>query len=148
MDEITANVVTGTYLDLGAGKVIMKKFATHWQATQVGRDGTVRMIGNAIRLHLTPALGERSMASLRRSDIRGSSSSCQTHSPRGQSGTCTTCSTGFWPRQWMTASSAADLPVVKVRPGTALATTPLTADEQAALSREALKEAKRPVARR
>ena len=48
LDEITANVVTGTYVDLGAGKVIMKKFATHWQATQVGRDGTVR-------LHLTPA---------------------------------------------------------------------------------------------
>jgi integrase len=71
LDSVTASVVRGDYVDPSAGKVTVKAYAARWEAVQVSSEGTKRIVDNALRLHLVPALGERPMASVRRSDVQG-----------------------------------------------------------------------------
>ena len=71
LDEVTASVIRGDYVDPKLGKVTVAAYATRWQAVQVSSDGTRRVVDNALRVHLLPALGSYSMASLRRSDVQG-----------------------------------------------------------------------------
>jgi hypothetical protein len=42
-----------------------------WEKVQVGRGSTLSIIDNAVRLHVNPALGDRRVGSIRRSDIQG-----------------------------------------------------------------------------
>ncbi len=71
LDQITASVVTGHYVDPSAGRVTVKAYAARWEAVQVSSAGTKRIVDNALRLHLVPALGKRPVASVRRSDVQG-----------------------------------------------------------------------------
>ena len=70
LDQVTAAVVTGQYVDPKAGRVTVRVYATAWEASHVGREGTARIVDNALRLHLLPRLGDRPMASVRRSDVQ------------------------------------------------------------------------------
>jgi integrase len=71
IDTVTASVVRGDYVDPGAGRVAVTAYATRWQAVRVSSDGTRRIVDNALRLHLLPALGTYRIGAVRRSDIQG-----------------------------------------------------------------------------
>ncbi len=71
LDEVTASVVRGDYVDPKAGRTTVKDYGKRWQAVQVGSDGTARIVDNALRVHLFPALGSHRIASVRRSTIQG-----------------------------------------------------------------------------
>ena len=71
LNEVTAAVVTGTYVDPRAGRVTLAGYAAGWEASQVGRGGTARIVDNALRVHVLPVLGDRPLDSLRSSDVQG-----------------------------------------------------------------------------
>lgn len=71
LDTVTASVVSGTYVDPKAGRVTLEAYAKQWRATLVHRDNYLRIIDNALDLHIVPRLGGRRIASLRRSDAQG-----------------------------------------------------------------------------
>jgi len=70
IDETTAEIVTGQYIDPKSSKVTLAQYAGEWEASHVGRDGTARIVDNALRLHILPALGWRPLQSVFRSDIQ------------------------------------------------------------------------------
>jgi integrase len=65
LDQVTAAVVRGDYVDPRAGKVTVAAYATAWEAVQVSSEGTKRIVDNALRLHLLPALGAQPIATVR-----------------------------------------------------------------------------------
>ena len=71
LDQVTTSVVTGTYVHPKAGKIAVEKYSLGWQAAQVGRDATLSLIDNSVRLHIVPTFGSRPMASVRPSDVQG-----------------------------------------------------------------------------
>jgi integrase len=70
LDETKASVLTGQYVDPKAGRITLRQYAEGWQATHVGSDASGRIVDNALRLHLLPALGERPVSSVRRGDVQ------------------------------------------------------------------------------
>lgn len=70
IDEVTASIVTGQYVDPKAGREKLRATAKRWQANQVGSDATARIVDNAVRLHILPTLGDRPVGSIRRSDVQ------------------------------------------------------------------------------
>ena len=70
IDETTAAVVTGQYVDPKAGKTTVRQYATTWQAAQVTRENTTRNTDVALRLHVLPTIGDRPLASVRPSDMQ------------------------------------------------------------------------------
>lgn len=71
LDEVTASVVTGQYVDPNAGKVTVREYALQWQAAQVWRDKTAKRVETDLRLHILPVIGDRPLASVRPSDVQG-----------------------------------------------------------------------------
>jgi len=65
LDQVTAAVVRGDYVDPRAGKVTVATYATAWEAVQVSSEGTKRIVDNALRLHLLPELGAHPIAAVR-----------------------------------------------------------------------------------
>jgi integrase len=70
LDETTASVVTGQYVDPKAAKTTVREYATAWQAAQVTRAHTIRNIDIALRLHVLPTIGDRTLGSVRPSDMQ------------------------------------------------------------------------------
>lgn len=70
LDQVTTAVVTGTYADPKFGRALVREYAKGWEAAQVGREATLSLIDNSLRLHILPALGSCRMASVRPSDIQ------------------------------------------------------------------------------
>lgn len=70
LDETTAAVVTGRYVDPKAGRITVAAFAEQWRATLVHRPGYLRIIDNALKNYILPTLGARPLSSLRRSDVQ------------------------------------------------------------------------------
>ena len=70
IDETTAAVVTGQYVDPKAGKTTVREYAKAWQAAQVTREHTRRNIDIALRLHVLPHIGGRTLGSIRPSDMQ------------------------------------------------------------------------------
>ncbi|GGY33372.1 hypothetical protein GCM10010363_12520 [Streptomyces omiyaensis] len=70
LDEVTASMVTGQYVDPRAGRVTFEKYAETWEGSLIASEAGERITDNALRLHLVPALGARSMAAIRRNDIQ------------------------------------------------------------------------------
>ena len=52
VDEITAAIITGQYVDPNAGKTTFKEYATGWEASQVTGEAQRRIVDNALRVHL------------------------------------------------------------------------------------------------
>jgi integrase len=71
LDQVTASVVRGDYVDPKAGRVTLAAYAAAWEAVQVSSDGTRRIVDNALRLHILPGLGNASIASIRTSQVQG-----------------------------------------------------------------------------
>jgi integrase len=68
--QVRADQLRGTYVDPRAGKVTLRDFAESWLAAQGHRPGTKRLYERTMRLHVLPVLGQRPMASIRRTDIQ------------------------------------------------------------------------------
>lgn len=66
LDEVTASVVTGQYVDPRAGKVTFRSFFDDWSARQVWAAGTLTSARQAV--YSTPFL-DAPMKSIRRSDL-------------------------------------------------------------------------------
>lgn len=71
LDQVTAAVVRGDYVDPKAGRVTLAAYAAQWEAVQVSSDGTRSLVDNALRLHLLPALGSHPIASIRPTMVQG-----------------------------------------------------------------------------
>jgi len=71
LDEVTASIVTGQYVDPRAGKTTFAAYATAWEASHVAGQAQRRIVDNALRVHLIPKLGQRPVASIRRADLQG-----------------------------------------------------------------------------
>jgi integrase len=71
LDQVTAAVVRGDYVDPTAGKVTVAAYATAWAAVQVSSESTKRIVDNALRLHLLPKLGTQPIASVRPTAVQG-----------------------------------------------------------------------------
>lgn len=65
IDQVTAAVVRGDYVDPKAGKVTVKDYATTWERIQVASTGTKRITDNALRLHILPELGAHPISVVR-----------------------------------------------------------------------------------
>lgn len=67
---VEADKLRGGYIDPNAGNVTLTEYARQWERAQVGSSASAVIIDNALRLHLLPALGERPLRSVRRSDVQ------------------------------------------------------------------------------
>jgi integrase len=70
LDEITADVLTGAYVDPRAGKVTLRAYALKWQAAQIHRTNTAHAVDSALRVHALPKFGDRAIGSIRQSEIQ------------------------------------------------------------------------------
>ena len=70
IDETTAAVVTGHYVDPKGAKTTVRDYAEEWQATLVSREHTLRNIDIAIRVHVLPHIGDRPLGSVRPRDMQ------------------------------------------------------------------------------
>src|SRR3954465_7397150 len=59
LDEVTASVLTGQYVDPRAGKVTFAEYAAIWQAQQIHRANTATAIDTSLRVHVIPRFGDR-----------------------------------------------------------------------------------------
>ncbi|GAA4697986.1 hypothetical protein [Nocardioides nanhaiensis] len=71
LDQVTASVVRGDYVDPRAGKVTLETYAGQWQAVQVSSEGTARIVDNALRLHILPELGATPLSAIRPTMVQG-----------------------------------------------------------------------------
>lgn len=70
LDETTASVVTGQYVDPAAGRETVRQYAERWRAVQDHRRSTTALYERVLRLHVYPTLGERQLRSVRHSDAQ------------------------------------------------------------------------------
>ncbi|MGW6744150.1 tyrosine-type recombinase/integrase [Streptomyces sp. NPDC055025] len=70
LDEVTASIVTGQYVDPQAGRITFEKYAKKWEESLISSEAGERITDNALRLHLVPALGARAMAAIHRNDLQ------------------------------------------------------------------------------
>ncbi|MEP7738759.1 tyrosine-type recombinase/integrase [Nocardioides sp. 31GB23] len=71
LDQVVASVVRGDYVDPAAGNITVTRYAEQWEAVQVSSAGTRRIVDNALRLHLLPALGHHKIGSVRPTTVQG-----------------------------------------------------------------------------
>lgn len=70
LDEVTASVLTGQYVDPRAGRITFRDYAVAWQARQVHRTNTAAAVDSALRVHAFPRFGDRPLASIRPSEVQ------------------------------------------------------------------------------
>lgn len=70
LDETTASVVAGQYVDPKAGRVTVREYAEQWRAAQVQCEGTVVQVEGILRRHVCPVLGDRPISNVLPSDVQ------------------------------------------------------------------------------
>lgn len=70
LDEVTASVVTGQYVDPKAGRVTFKSYAEQWRAAQVHRPASAAHVETMLRRHAYPTLGDRPLSSILPSEVQ------------------------------------------------------------------------------
>lgn len=70
LNEATAAVVTGQYVDPKAGQVKFRDYAERWRGMQVQRPSSRAHIETMLRRHAYPTLGDRALASILPSDVQ------------------------------------------------------------------------------
>jgi integrase len=70
LNEVTASVVTGQYVDPRAGRETVQQYAERWRAMQDHRPGTTALYERLLRLHVYPVLGDLPLRSVRHSHAR------------------------------------------------------------------------------
>ncbi|SDY50811.1 Site-specific recombinase XerD [Modestobacter sp. DSM 44400] len=71
LDERTAALVTGQFVDPKAGQQTLREYAELWRTSQVHRPTTAAHVETMLRRHVYPALGERPLFSILPSDVQG-----------------------------------------------------------------------------
>ncbi len=70
LDEVTATVVTGQYVDPRAGRVTFREFAELWRLSGIHGAPTQERVQRSLRLHVYPAIGDLAMGSIRPSTLQ------------------------------------------------------------------------------
>lgn len=70
LDEQTAGLVTGQWVDPQAGKMCFRAYAEPWRAAQVHRPSTTAHVETMLRRHVYPTFGERQLGSIRPSEVQ------------------------------------------------------------------------------
>jgi integrase len=70
IDETTAAIVTGQYVDPRAGRVTFRDYAEQWRAMQTHKPTTRDHHETMLRRHVYPTLGDRPIASILPSEIQ------------------------------------------------------------------------------
>ncbi|OFJ52582.1 site-specific integrase [Mycolicibacterium grossiae] len=70
IDEFTAAVVTGQYVDPKAGRITFREYAERWREIQVQRPSSRAHVETMLRRHAYPTLGARPLSSILPSDIQ------------------------------------------------------------------------------
>jgi integrase len=65
IDEVTASVVTGKYVDPRSARLTFQEYAETWLAAQVHRDATATLYAGHLARHAYPALGALPLGSVR-----------------------------------------------------------------------------------
>ena len=70
IDEITAAVITGSYVDPKAGALTFGEYAERWRAMQVHRPSTQAHVETMLRRHAYPTFGHKALSAILPSDIQ------------------------------------------------------------------------------
>lgn len=70
LDEATAGIVTGTYVDPQAGKLTFREYAEDWRSIRVHRPSTAAHYETMLRLHAYPTLGDLRLSDVTPFDIQ------------------------------------------------------------------------------
>ena len=70
LDEVTASMVRGEYVDPRAGRVTFKAYAEQWRTSQVHRVTSQLTIESALRRHTYPTLGDKPLSAIKPSDVQ------------------------------------------------------------------------------
>lgn len=71
LDEVTASVVTGQYVDPKAGKLTFREYADTWLVAQVHRDATAKLYKGHLERHAYPVLGDLPLGSILTTTVQG-----------------------------------------------------------------------------
>ena len=70
LDEVTASIVTGQYVDPSAGRITFREYAEQWRAAQVHRPNSQAHVETMLRRHAYPTFGDRPLASIVPSEVQ------------------------------------------------------------------------------
>jgi len=70
LDEVTAAVVTGQYVDPKAGTIRFRDYAEQWRHAQVHRPSSEAHIEGMLRRHAYPTFGDRQIATILPSEVQ------------------------------------------------------------------------------
>lgn len=70
LDEQTAAVVTGQYVDPRAGRILFRDYAEHWRTIQVQRPSSAAHVETMLRRHAYPTFGDRPLSAILPSDVQ------------------------------------------------------------------------------
>lgn len=71
LDEVTASVVTGMYVDPNAGRVTFREYAEQWRVIQAHRPSSQAHVETMLRRHAYPALGDIAVSAVLPSHVQG-----------------------------------------------------------------------------
>jgi integrase len=71
LDEVSASVLTGQYVDPRAGRVTFRAYAETWRQAKPHRPTTASSVEGHLRVHAYPAFGDRPLSRIRLSDVQG-----------------------------------------------------------------------------
>lgn len=70
LNEVTASVVTGQYVDPKAGRISFREYAEGWRQAQVHRPNSAAHIEGQLRRHVYPTFGDRPISSILPSEVQ------------------------------------------------------------------------------
>jgi len=70
VDEVTASIVTGQYVDPNAGRILFRDYAEPWREAQVHRPSSHDHVEGMLRRHAYPFFGDRQLSSILPSEIQ------------------------------------------------------------------------------
>jgi len=71
LDGVRGDIARGLYIDPASGRMSFRDYAEEWRVAQMHRPSTATQCESYLRLHAYPTLGDRPIASIRRSEIQG-----------------------------------------------------------------------------
>jgi integrase len=70
LDQVTADIVRGVYVDPRAGRVLFGAFAREWLAAQTFNPSTREAVEVRLRVHILPTLGDMELGAIRPSTVQ------------------------------------------------------------------------------
>ena len=70
LNETTASIITGQYVDPHAGKITFREYAEAWRTAQVHRPSSSAHVETMLRRHAYPILGDKPLSGIRPSEVQ------------------------------------------------------------------------------